>query len=112
MPYGEVRLIPGVNVERTPTLLEAGISQSQLIRFKDSLVQKLGGWSKFYPNAVAGTPRELHAWQDLNAVNHLAVGTTTHLGVITSGVYKDITPQTLLSDLAPNITATSGSTTI
>lgn len=112
MPFGSVRLVPGVNVERTPTLLEASISQSQLIRFKDQLAQKLGGWQKFYPFAVDGTPRDLHAWQDLNADDHLAVGTTTQLGVITEGSLQDITPQTLLSDIAPNFSTTSGSSTV
>lgn len=109
MPYGEVKLIPGVNVERTPTLLEAGVSQSQLIRFKDGLAQKLGGWNKFYPFAVAGTPRDLHAWQDLNGANHLSVGTTTQLGIITAGGYQDITPQTLVTNPAPDFTTVMGS---
>lgn len=112
MPFGEVRLIPGVNVERTPTLLEAGISQSQLIRFKDSLAQKLGGWTKFYPFAVSGVPRDLHAWQDLNQVNHLSVGTTTQLSIITSGALNNVTPQTLTSDLAPDFQATANSAVI
>ena len=53
MPYGSVTLIPGINVERTPTLLEAGISSSQLVRFRDGLIQKLGGWQKFYAFSVA-----------------------------------------------------------
>lgn len=112
MAFGSVSLTPGVNSERTPTLLRAGFATSALIRFKDSLVQKLGGWAKFFPFSVAGTPRDLHAWQDLNNVTHLAVGTTTQLGAITSGVLKDITPQTLISDFAPNISSTINTTTI
>lgn len=112
MPYGEVKLLPGVNVERTPTLLEAGISQSALIRFMNSLVQKLGGWVKFYANAVSGVPRDLHAWEDLNQSTHLAVGTTTQLAVITSGSLTDITPQTLTSDFKPDFQSTAGSPTI
>jgi hypothetical protein len=102
MPFSSVRLIPGVNVERTATLLEAGYSQSQLIRFKDSLGQKYGGWQKFYDLTVSGIPRDMHAWEDLNSVTHLAVGTTTELGVITSGNINVITPQTFTSDFAPN----------
>ena len=41
MPFGGVKLIPGVNVERTPTLNEAGYSSSQLIRWRDGLAQPL-----------------------------------------------------------------------
>jgi hypothetical protein len=108
MPYGSVTLIPGVDVEQTPTLLKAGVSVSQLIRYRDGLVQKLGGWTIFYSN-VAGTPRELHAWEDLNQINHLGVGTTTMLGVITSGSLQNITPQTFTSDFAPNFSTVASS---
>ena len=112
MAWGSVTLVPGVNVERTPTLLRTGISQSALVRFKDALVQKLGGWAKFIPFPVAGIPRDLHAWKDLNNVNHLSVGTTTNLTVITGTTRTDISPQIITSDFAPNISTTSGSAVV
>jgi hypothetical protein len=112
MPFGEVRLIPGVDLEKTPTLNEAGISQSQLIRFKNGLAQKYGGWQRFYPFSVPGKPRDLHAWEDLNQATHLSVGTTTQLGVITAGSLKDVTPQTFTSDFTPNFTTTAGSPSV
>lgn len=109
MPFGAIKLIPGVNVERTPTLLETGYSQSALGRFKDGLFQKLGGWQLFYPFNVAGVPRALHAWQALDSVDRLAVGTTTQLDVITNSQLSDITPQTFLSNFAPKFTTIIGS---
>lgn len=109
MPFGSVRLIPGVNVERTPTLNEAGYSASQLIRWRDGLAQKYGGWSAFYPLAVAGVPRDLHAWEDLNQDRHLSAATTAQLAVITNGAIEDITPQTFTSNFAPKFTTTIGS---
>jgi hypothetical protein len=112
VPYGSVKLTPGVNVETTPTVNAAGFQSSTLIRFRDALVQKYGGWSRFYPNAVAGVPRELHAWEDLNSTSHLAVGTTTQLAVITSGSLQDITPQTLTSNATPNFSTVSTTATV
>lgn len=109
MAFAGVRLIPGINVEKTPTLNEAGYSDCSLGRFRDGLFQKIGGWEKFYPLAVAGTPRDLHAWQDLNQVNRLALGTTSQLAVIASGSLRTLTPQTLTSDFAPDFTTTNGS---
>lgn len=106
MAFASVQLVPGVNAERTPTLLRAGVTQGLLIRYRDSLIQKLGGWDRFFAFSVAGVPRDLHAWQDLNDNKHLSVGTTTQLGVITSGSLQDITPQTLVSDFAPGISTT------
>ena len=112
MPFGSVTLIPGLNSERTPTLLRAGYSQSSLIRFRDGLAQKYGGWKKYYNYGVSGVPRDLHAWEDLNENVHLAVGTTTQLDVITAGALRDVTPQTLTSDFAPNFTTTIHSTAV
>jgi hypothetical protein len=109
VPFGSITLQPGVNTERTPLLLRAGISQSQLIRFRDQLVQKYGGWQKFYPFPVGGIPRDLHAWQDLNNIKYLSVGTTSQLAVIFNGVLQDISPQLLTSNLVPDFSVTSGS---
>ena len=109
MPFGSITLQPGINVERTPLLLRAGYSQSQLLRFRDGLAQKYGGWQKFYPFPVGGIPRDLHAWQDLNNVKYLSIGTTSQLAVISSGTLQDISPQALTSNLVPNFSVTSGS---
>lgn len=112
MPWGSVRLVPGVNTERTPTLLEASISVSSLVRFKDGLVQKYGGWEKYYDFAVSGTPRDLHAWQDLNSLHRLLVGTTSQLAIITSGTLTDITPQQKTTDPTVDFSTVSGSNVV
>lgn len=112
MPFGEIKLTPGVNADWTPTLNQAGISQSQLIRFRDQLAQKMGGWVKFYPFSISGTPRDLHAWQDLNGVNHLGVGTTVSFAVITNGNLQTITPQTLISNFALNFSTVINTPTV
>jgi hypothetical protein len=112
MPFADVKLKPGISVDWTPTLNEAAYSQSQLIRFRDQLAQKYGGWVKFYPFAVSGIPRELHAWQDLNGVNHLAVGTTTQFAVVTGGALSAITPQQLVSNFAPNFSTVINTATV
>lgn len=88
-------------------LLRAGVSQSQLIRYRDQLVQKYGGWQKYYQFSVGGIPRDLHAWQDLNNVKYLSVGTTSQLAVIFNNGLQDISPQVLLTNFLPvNITNT------
>ena len=112
MPFASVKLIPGVDTEKTPTLAEANYVATQLCRFRDGLVQKLGGWEKFYPLSVSGVPKALHAWQDLNETGHLGVGTTSQLSVVTSGVLSDITPQTLTSNFAAAFTIVGGQSTV
>lgn len=106
MAFASVQLIPGINVEKTPTLNMAGISESEHIRFRDGMPQKLGGWSQFYGFAVGGIPRALHAWQDLNEVDRLAVGTTTELDIISNGANAQITPQIKLTNFNENFSTT------
>lgn len=112
MPFAEVRLIPGVNRERTQSLNQAGYSFSSFIRWKDGLAQKIGGWVKFYPFAVGGVPRDLHAWQDLNETGRLFVGTTTEADVISNGFLKRITPQRLITNPIPDFSTTSASANV
>ncbi len=112
MPYGSVRLIPGVNVERTPTLNEAAVSSSALIRYRDSLIQKYGGWTTYVPFFVASTPRDLHGWDDLNSLGHLAIGSVNNLQIVTSGAVVNVTPQILTSNFSPNFSTVANSTTV
>lgn len=113
MPLQTITLNPGVNAEATPTQNTFTIQTSQLIRFKAAgnmvLVEKLGGWQKFYPNAISSPGRELHAWLDINATKHLAIGAEQSLNVITNGIISDITPRTAVSNVTPNFSTTSGS---
>lgn len=118
MPFGSLTLSPGVNVQRTPMLLRAGLSSSNLIRFKDSLVQKYGGWQLYYGSPLNGIPRDIHVWQDLNNNKWLSIGTTKALDVLTNNIITDIpiltdiTPKTLTSNCIPNILTSATSTTV
>jgi hypothetical protein len=105
--------MPGINVEKTPLLLEAGYTYSLMVRWRDGLAQKYGGWQKFYSLTVGGVPRDLHAWEDLNKVNRLAVGTTSQLVAIdASNNLTTITPQTKTSDFTPDFSTVSGQPTV
>lgn len=109
MPFAEVRLVPGIDREKTQSLNQAGYSFSSFIRWKEGLAQKIGGWVRFYRFATAGVPRDLHAWQDLNETGRLFVGTTTEADVISNGFLQQITPQQLITDPSPDFSTTSGS---
>lgn len=109
MAFGSVRLTPGIDVEKTPTLNQAGVTSGNLIRWREGLVEKIGGWTRFYPLSVGSIPRDLHAWQDINAVDHLAVAATQSLQVITAGVLTPITPQKTITNTPPYFAFTSGS---
>ena len=117
MAHSTLKLIPGVDVIKTPTLNEAALSSTNLVRFMPDrnnlgLVQKLGGWVAYFNSAYSSTIRALKGWADLNAVNHLAVGCTASLNVLTGNNNQNITPQTYTTNTSPNFSTTSGSTTV
>ena len=124
MPHASFKLLPGVDQNKTPALNEAAISNSQLIRFipdrtLGGLVQKLGGWTKFFPDTIGSIVRCLWAWEDTNSNSYLAVGAEgiaagggQALEVINSGVETDITPQKVVSDATVDFSTSSGSSTV
>jgi hypothetical protein len=109
MPFGGVKLVPGVNVERTPTLNEAGVVQSQLIRYRDGLAAEVRRLDQFLSVRGGGVPRDLHAWDDLNQVSRLAVGTTSAARRHHRGDAAGSDAADLKTDFAPNFSTTVGS---
>jgi len=124
MPHQALKLLPGVDQNKTPALNEAAISESQLIRFIPDrtiggLVQKLGGWTKYFSSPIGSIVRALWAWEDTNANSYLAVGAEGipaggggALEVIQSSTINDITPQTTTVNVAVDFTTTAGSSAV
>src|SRR5882724_10196621 len=109
MPMASVRLRPGVNTLKTLSDNEAGVSQSNLVRYQQGMLQKQGGWSLYYPVAIGSSVKEVLAWQGLTGNKNLAVGATQSLSVITNGSNSDITPQSDTTNPAVNFSISSGS---
>lgn len=122
MPHAALKLVGSVNTNETPALNEnGGVSQSQLIRFFYdpnglSLLQKLGGWAKWFPNPIAAIVRALWAWEDLNLNAWLAFGTQiisgqmyAELGVISNGIETNITPGQAIDNIAAVVSTQAGS---
>jgi len=124
MPHASLKLKPGVDQNETPTLNEAGISNCNLIRFiydrnGIGLVQKLGGWTKFYPNTISAIPRALWAWEDTESQSYLACGTQdlpntyqSQLTSISNGSSKDITPRSATDNVSLALSTTAGSAAV
>lgn len=109
MPMGAVQLVPGVNTQRTLAANQTGVSQSQLVRYKDGMVQTYGGWESIF-TTIASTVRDLHAWQDIQQRQWLAAGATSNLVVMSDDAgTADITPQTRTTNPIPNFSISSGS---
>ncbi len=116
MPHANLKLIPGVDQNRTEALNEAAIWESNLIRFVpdrqgQGLPQKLGGWTKFISTAPwNSTVTALHAWSDISSNRHLAIGTDSSIWQSTgASTPNSISPQYYTTDLPVSITTVTGS---
>lgn len=113
MPLEVLRVRPGVNVQLTPTLLgPQGWASSQLIRFKDGLPQKLGGWTHLNDTALIGTGRGMKVWADLSGVPYAAVGTEQRLTLMSGGALFDITPLRKTTNPAVQFSTALGSKSV
>lgn len=113
MPMLGVELKPGVDTQLTFSENVAGLVFSNLVRYKENQVQKIGGWSLYFNSPVSTSPvRDIHAFQGLNSVRFVGIGSLTNLTILSCGVLRDITPQTRTIDSAPNFTISSGSPTV
>lgn len=108
MPFGKILPRPGVNVEMSPTLNREGWSASQLIRFKQGLAEKLGGWEPLCATPVVGVGTGMHSWGGADGTPYLMVGTNERLQIINGGILYDITPLRFTHNVAVNFTTTIG----
>lgn len=92
MPEAKIQLQPGLDSVSTPTLNSASWSSSNLIRWLNGHLQKVGGWVKFCNTACSGVVRGLHAFEDLSFNQYLATGSNERLQIVFGGNLYDITP--------------------
>lgn len=111
MPFGNITMRPGVDTQSTPTSTDGRWNQSDLIRFKDGMVEKLGGWLRLTSSTLTGTSRGMHAWADLAENIYIACGTDQRLMVYSTSGLSDITPLRLVdptNNSAVNFSTVSG----
>lgn len=115
MPHASLKLIPGVDQNRTPALNEAAISESNLIRFVPDrnglgLPQKIGGWDRYISEPMTAIVRALWAWADTNDQRWLGIGSEN--GVYSfSGIdpVENVSPQSYVASPTMDFNTTSGS---
>jgi len=112
MPLQKFLFKPGINREGTAYSNEGGWFDSNLVRFRKGLPEKIGGWAKATLNTFKATGRALHAWIELSGTKYLGLGTTWKYYVIEGDVFNDVTPIRKTSTNSITFSATNGSSTI
>ena len=92
MPFATLQFKPGVVRDTTSYTNEGGWFDSNKVRFRSALPEKIGGWIKYASNSFLGTCRSLFTFIDLSGNKYLGVGTGWKFYIEQSGVFYDITP--------------------
>ena len=112
MPLQKLIFKPGINREGTDYSNEGGWFNSNLVRFRKGLPEKIGGWAKNTINTFLSTGRALHPWVDLALTKFLGLGTTWKYYIQEGNAFNDITPIRKTSTNSITFSATDGSSTI
>ena len=110
MALKQVKFLPGVDKQNTTVGATARWIDSDNVRFRYNLPEKVGGWSSLLSTTISGVARKTHAFVDLEGNRYVAIGTNKSLLIYFEGQLYDITPiKTTLT--SATIATTSGSPT-
>ena len=112
MPLQKFLFKPGINKEGTAYSNEGGWFDSNLVRFRKGLPEKIGGWAKSVANSFLGTGRALHGWVALDGTKYLGVGTNLKYYILEGASFNDITPIRSTDENVTTFSATNGSAVI
>lgn len=100
----------GVNRENTRYAAEGTWYETNKVRFRVGLPQKIGGWQRLSSNTYLGVCRSMTNWATLAGQNLVSVGTNLKYYIERGGSYFDVTP-IRLTTAAGDVTfaATNGS---
>jgi hypothetical protein len=90
-PFKPIEIPPGVVSTATKKMRSSNWSEVNLVRWSEGQLSPIMGQAA-YPYTFASRCRRIHAWYDLNSVQHIAYLCERHLYVDTGGSLTDITP--------------------
>lgn len=110
----KISLKPGINRDTTNYTNSGGWFDSDFIRFRNGLPEKIGGWTKIYANQtpLIGVCRKLYDWSDIVGNKYLACPTNIKLYVDNSSTILDVTPIRRSITLGTNPIATSNTSNV
>ena len=94
MPLVRLALNPGIDKQNTEYGAEGGWIDSDFVRFRYGLPEKIGGWQPFNNEVqyFIGFGSEVFTWTSLAGVPYAALGTSKKLYVFLGGFWADVTP--------------------
>ena len=105
-------IAPGIVKDYTDYASEGRWVDGNLVRFRGSYPEKIGGWESETDYTLLGKGRSILLWRMLDQTDNIAIGTHSHLYLIQAGTQYDITPlRATTNPMANNSFATVNTST-
>ena len=108
----KVQVAPGVDKQDTEYGAEGRWTNTDNVRFRYGLPEKIGGWAKVTSDALVGAARGIITWFSLDGDQYAITGTNKKLYVYQNGAWSDITPIRVTGASITDFTTTDTSTTV
>jgi hypothetical protein len=92
MALFEMKFQPGVDKQDTAVGATDRWIDSDNVRWRYGLPEKVGGWSSLLTDTIVGVARKQHAFVDTDGNKYVAIGTDKFLLIYFEGTLYDITP--------------------
>ena len=88
----KIKFAPGIDKQDTAVGAEGRWVDSDNVRFRYGLPEKVGGWQSLLNESIVGVARKLHSFVDLEGNRYVAIGTDKFLLIYFEGQLHDVTP--------------------
>ena len=92
MALFEMKFQPGVDKQDTAVGATDRWVDSDNVRWRYNLPEKVGGWSSLLTDTICGVARKQHSFVDLDGNRYVGIGTDKFLLIYFEGVVHNITP--------------------
>ena len=88
----KIKFAPGIDKQDTAVGAEGRWVDSDNVRFRYGLPEKVGGWQSLLTDTLVGIARKQHAFVDQDGNRYVAIGTDKFLIIYFEGQFFDISP--------------------
>ena len=110
MALTQIKFAPGVDKQDTSVGAVGRWTDSDNVRWRYGLPEKVGGWQSLLTDSMVGVARKQHAFVDTEGNRYIAIGTDKFLLLFFEGQLFDITP--LATTISSATFTFNGTTTI
>ena len=110
MALTQIKFAPGVDKQDTSVGAIGRWTDSDNVRWRYGLPEKVGGWQSLLTDSIVGVARKQHAFVDTEGNRYIAIGTDKFLLIYFEGQLFDVTP--LSTTISAATFTFNGTTTI